>query len=148
MANLLSVYNLYVYDDGSVVLRPISNSSRINTDGASSSIRQIVRTLELVAEGPYNKGVRRRVSQGITKTARIEGINESSVHSKMTRKLDLSMKEFKDLVENYFAGLSTELEDVLLDACVDRSKTEDESALNQLFKHINSKRPKATAPLL
>lgn len=141
MEKLVAMYTLYVYDSGKVELKPIvSHTGQINTNGASNSIRQIVKVLEHVARSDSNSGIRRKVSEGINAVAESEGINISSVHSKVSRKLGLPMNEFKDQVEDYFKYGTGDLEKTLRSACVARTKAADNAAIEQVIKLINEKR--------
>lgn len=140
MAKLVAVYTMYVYDDGKVELKEVESASNsVSTEGASSSIRQIVKVLEHVANSNSKSGIRRKVSEGINAVAESEGINSSSVHAKVLRKLELSMEEFKDMVEAYFKGEDDRLESCLRNACVARTKAADNAAIEQLFKMIAEK---------
>lgn len=141
MEKLVATYMLYVYASGKVELKPIvTQTGQINTKGASNSIRQIMKVLEHVARSGNNSGIRRKVSEGIDAVAESEGINISSVHVKVSRKLGLTMKEFKDQVETYFKDGTGDLEKTLCNACVAKTKAEDNAAIEQVIKLINEKR--------
>nr|WP_294489872.1 hypothetical protein [uncultured Anaerosporobacter sp.] len=134
MAKLLMTYLMYTYDDGSVAVKPIQNTkNELDLSQCSNSIRQIVMVLYNICKSTTNSGIRKKVSESISVVASNENITNSSVHAKITRKLGLSMEKFKDIVEEYFAGKSTELESILRGACVARTKTADEAAINQIL---------------
>lgn len=141
MAKLVAVYTMYVYNNGNVDLKEVElDSNSVSTEGASSSIRQIVKVLEHVANSNSQSGIRRKVNEGINAVAKSEGINVSSVHAKVLRKLNLSMKEFKDLVEKHFESEDEQLPRVLRSACVARTKAADNAAIEQLLKMIEEKK--------
>ena len=142
MEKLVAVYNVYVYDSGKIEFKQLSHSGNIDTQGASSSIRQIVKVLEHVANNESKSGIRKKVSQAINAVAEEEGISIASVHAKVTRKLGLPMAEFKDSVEGYFSGNDMSLENTLREACVARTKAADNAAVEQLLAKIRSKKEK------
>ena len=138
MAKLLTTYLMYTYDDGSVVLKPVHQAgNELDLSQCSSSIKQIVMVLYEICKSTTKSGIRKKVSEAINSVASKENITNSSVHAKITRKLGLSMESFKDVVEDYFIGESTELEDILRGACVARTKAADEAAISQILKIIS-----------
>ena len=140
MEKVVAVYKMFLYNRGKVELKPVTlNNGMVDTQGASSSIRQIVKVLEHVATSNSDSGIRRKVSEAINAVAEDEGITMSSVHAKVGRKLGLSMEEFKDQVETYFTDNSGELESTLRNACVARTKAADDAAIEQLLEMIKSK---------
>lgn len=138
MPKLLTTYLMYTYDDGSVILKPLyQEGDELDLSQCSNSIRQIVMVLYEVCKSTTRSGIRRKVNEGINAVASKENITISSVNSKITRKLGLSMEKFKDILTDYLVGNSTELEDILKGACVARTKAADEAAINQIIDIIS-----------
>jgi len=137
MANLTATYRLYVYDDGSIVLKMDEINTNMDLSKCSSSIRQIILIMDYIIKDESKKGIRRKVSDGINSVARQEGINSSSVHAKITRKLGLSMSDFKNLVEEYFDSNFNQLDTILKNACVARTKAADNYAIDQLIRSMH-----------
>ena len=139
MAKLIAVKKLYIYDDGRVDIENITyNMEKVCTEGCSSSIRQIIKVIEYVAKNSDNSDIRKNVSNGIVYVANMEGISPTSVHAKILRKLELSVEEFKDVLEEYFYEKTPRLEEILRKACVSRTKSADNAAIDNLFAIINN----------
>lgn len=136
MSKLVAQYDMFVYDDGKVVIQPKQSTNNVNN--CSNSIAQIVGVLDYVSKNALSEGIRKSVSNGINKVASDKNLTSSSVHTKCTRKLNLEMKQFKDLVETYFNGTSDELEYVLRNACVARTKQADAAAIEDLIKRMRN----------
>lgn len=131
MAKLIVVKKMYIYDDGYVDIENITyNTSTVCTDGCSSSIRQIIKVIEYVATNSGDCGIRKKVSNGIVYVAEMEGITTMSVHTKISRKLELSVEEF-------FCNKTPRLEQILRKACVARTMSADNAAIDNLFAVID-----------
>ena len=97
----IAKYTVTIYDDGSADIVPITERT-VTMTHCSSSIRQIVGILEYVNKEWKKKpevSIHYYVTAGVNTVAAEERINSRSVHSKITRKLRLTMKEFKELVK-------------------------------------------------
>lgn len=86
-------------------------------------------------------GIRRCVTAGIHKVAEDLNIKYTSVHEKFTKKLNLTMADCKDQIENYFERRqptedSPKLEETLRDACAARTKHADAMAIELLIKKL------------
>ena len=133
MANIKMIYKMFVYDDGKVVLKPDMNEE-IDTSQCSSSIRHIVMMLKYACENT-NAGdkVSSKLSEAISMIATNDGITTPSVHAKVTRKLGVTMEQFKNIVDEYFDKKSNILEEILQGACVARTKEADKAAVKNLI---------------
>ena len=147
MSNLISVYRIFVYDDGKIMVQPEfdSTSSKtpdgaLSTDGCSNTVRQIVRILEYAMTSTDNASIRRKISNGVNRVAEDENITASSVHAKITRKLGIAMADFKDNIVDYLSGKDIDLESILLKACVSKTRSADAFAIKQLMGIINEQR--------
>ena len=138
MSKLLKVHTMFIYDDGSVVIKESDSLGKIDFGGCSSSMRQIAKVMEHVANDTSSSGIGKKISQGINAVAASENITQSSVHTKFTRKLGVSMSEFKALVAAYLDGASDNLLHVLRGACVARTKQADELCVNQILELLNN----------
>lgn len=138
MAKLIAVKKLYIYDDGKVEVKDITyNKDEVCTDGCSSSIRQVIKVIEYVAKNLDDKDMRKSVSEGIVHVADMEGIKSVSIYTKISRKLNLSADQFKRLLEEYFYQKTPRLENLLRAACVSKTKSADNEAIDNLLKMIN-----------
>ena len=146
MSTLISVYKMYVYDDGRVEIQPEYDSTTaktsdgaLSTNGCSNTVRQIVRILEYAMTTDTGT-VRSKISGGVNRVAENENITASSVHAKITRKLGMSMVDFKDNIVDYLSGKDIDLKSMLLKACVSKTRSADTLAIEQLMCIINEQR--------
>lgn len=111
--------------------------------GTASDIANNMTTQEATTSNQNVRivGIRRCVTDGIHKVAADLGINYTSVHEKFTKKLNLTMAECKDRIENYFEGRppieeSSGLEETLRHACAARTKHADAAAIELLINKL------------
>ncbi len=132
---IVAQYTMYVYNTGAVVL--VKKEEELSE--CSSSIRQIAGIINYVVDHP-GKHIHYRVTAGVNSVAAQENVRTASVHSKITKKLDLSMQEFKIMLAEYLDGTSDALEEVLRGACVARTKQADEVAVEKLICRMKESR--------
>lgn len=132
---IVAQYTMYVYNTGEVKL--IKKESE-DLSECSSSIRQIIGIINHVIDNP-GKHIHYRVTAGVNHVAAQEGVRTASVHSKITKKLGLSMEKFKELLDQYLNHENSELEKILYEACVARTKQADEIAVKKLIEKTQKK---------
>ncbi len=136
---LLKTYKMYVYESGRVEL--VLQTSEIDLSNCSQSVRQLSHIMEYILNHP-GKHIHCRVVEAVNDVAETERIHPSSVHSKITQKLGVSMRTFKNICQSYFDGESDDLEELLKNAIVQRKKyaSADEAAINNLIERLRSSR--------
>lgn len=139
---LISRYEVFVYNNGEIEVVPFVDDA--NLQKCSSSIRQIVGIIEFVLEylkqNPNNR-IHFAVVSAVNHVAYVENITKQSVHTKITRKLNLSMQEFKELLKNCIdekAPEDNELVKILYGSCVARTKQADYIAVNEIIEKIRN----------
>lgn len=140
MKKIVREYRVVIYDDGSADIVPVTERLTILAN-CSASIRQIVGVIEYVLEErkKERKNIHYHVTAGVNKVAAEEEISNSAVHTKILRKLNLSMADFKEMlnkcIENR-APEDDEFVEILRKACEKRSKKGDRDAVESLIKKI------------
>ena len=95
-SNLLATYILEVYDDGRLVVKMAQTGTQLG--GCSSSIRQIVKIAKYVKDTMDKNptiNIHRPVVDAVNRVALEEDVAVPTIHAKITRKLGMSMAEFK-----------------------------------------------------
>lgn len=143
MKKVIGKYTVIVYDDGSADISPVTERVAVMAQ-CSSSIRQIVGIVEYVLEAwkkDKEKNIHYYVTAGVNKVAAEEGVTSSTVHSKILRKLNLGMNQFKELLMVSMENKAPEGDEfvrILRESCKIRRKKGDEDAIEQLIDKIRA----------
>lgn len=137
MKKVISRYVLEVLEDGSLNLIEFDQAfaSVPPKSECSSSINQIVKICDYILDHPDDH-IHLSTTQGVNHVAKMYGITSSSVHAKITRKLGLSMAEFKKILDEYLEGKTETFAHVLRNACVARTKLADFKEVEALLLRL------------
>lgn len=135
---VLKRYVTTVFEDGTIKITPFEESHETikSVSDCSSSIRQIVEVCDYVLEH-RDIDIHFATTQGVNVVAAKYNITSSSVHSKLTRKLNLEISAFKKYLNDYIEGSDDTFEKILRNACVARTKIADMKAVEELLTRLH-----------
>lgn len=143
--NLIARHELRIYASGKAELLPLAVDTSFGE--CSSSIKQIIMIVEAVMkyyaeEGKAGRHIHFAVTTAVNSVAYKLNVSNPTVYTKITRKLGISMREFKDMLKvclDSNAPDGDEFVEKLKSCCVNRTKLADEAAVNQLVAKIRNR---------
>ena len=134
---LIAKYQLSVYENGFVEIRPmaITSHQKTNYDGCSSRIKQALLVLSSM-QNYVNSGINYEEAFVKATTDLAEELNASrqSILDKVTRQMGLKAADFREKARLYFERDNLEIKDILLDHIGAYTRENDEFAINSFFK--------------
>lgn len=144
MKKVISRYEVVVFDNGDLEFHPIVEDGDLRK--CSNSMRQILSVIEYVIgyleKNPRrnpNRNIHYAVTTAVNSVASFERVTPSTVHAKISRKLGLSMQEFRSQLNTCISSGAPEndiLVERLISSCVARTKQADEEGVKQIIKKI------------
>lgn len=139
---LISRYEVLVYNTGEIEFHPLIEES--NFSKCSSSMRQVLSIIEFVLkykkEYPH-RNIHYGVITAVNRVAQVERVASTTVHSKIIRKLGLSMQEFKSQLNTCIETKAPD-DDIfvqrLYSSCVIRNKQADEDGVKKVIEEIQN----------
>ncbi|WMJ89265.1 hypothetical protein [Anaerocolumna sp. MB42-C2] len=141
--SLIARYEVLVFNTGEIEFRPITDDGGYTK--CSSSIRQILLIVESVLEYMEDypeRNIHFAVVTAVNQVAATESVKQSTVHSKILRKLGFSMQEFKDHLRDCIDNRAPEGDvfvNTLFNSCVSRTKTADEEGVRKVVEKIRNR---------
>lgn len=139
---LLSRYEVLVYNTGEIEIHPIVDDGDFNN--CSSSMRQVLSIIEFVLQY-LKKNPQRRIHfavvTAINHVANVERVTPSTVHAKIIRKLGLPMSDFKEQLKACIDNKAPDNDvfvKTLYNSCVSRTKQADEAGVKKVIEKIRN----------
>jgi len=133
---ILSSYQLLIYEDGYIEIKPMEllKLPPVDHEKCSSRIKQALLVLSLMqiyienGENLENAFIKATIS-----VAHDFGTTRQSILDKVTRQMDLKASEFREKARKYFDYKDSELKNILLKHIGAYSREADEIAINNFF---------------
>lgn len=148
LRELLSQHELRVFSDGAIEIHEIhppivKNAGDGDFKNCSSSMRQILLVIEFVFQyhkDHPDKNLYYALTTAIKYVASTEKVTDSTVHAKITRKLGLSMPDFREQLKIFITdGENNAFVQTLYASCVSRTRQADEAGIRKIVEKIKYK---------